>query len=101
MEVVTRELRMKQDRTNENFIPIPSVYFFKEALKKYQNKCQKFIEEFEFLRVKYLTAKANGESVVTLCDLVVDDSQVELRKTDQMLKNEKIKFLYQVLYRFF
>ncbi len=99
MEVITKELRMKQDNTNENFIPIPSVYFFKEVLKKYLNKCQKFLDEFDFLSDKYLKPQDNG-SLAVISDMVVDDSQVELRRTDQMLKNSKIKFLYHVRYIF-
>lgn len=95
MEVLTKEMRMQRDKTNQSFIPIPSIYFFKETLKRFQDNCEKFNEEFEFLTGKYLKNVEN-ESAVVLADLV-SDGEIENKVTNQLLENDDIKFLYQVI----
>lgn len=95
MEVVTKELRMKRDKTNQNFIPIPSVYYFKETLKKFQNNCEKFREEFEFLNSKYLH-KNNNEVSISVNDLEVNESNPETKINQELLKDDRVKFIYEV-----
>ncbi len=46
MNAITCELRKKKDMTSENLIPIPSVYFFNQILKKQHKNCQILNEEF-------------------------------------------------------
>lgn len=94
MDVVVKEMRMKRDKSNQNLIPIPSVYLFKETLKKNKLENEKFREEFDFLNSKYFEKKdKNG----FISDMVVKESQpdIENKITNQLLKDDRVKFLYQ------
>lgn len=93
MEVRTKELRMIHNKTTKNFIPIPSVYFFKETLKKYSKDCEEFREEFEFLTASYLKPKRENY----IADLVVSETNSDGHLTNELLKNDKIEFLYLVV----
>lgn len=92
MELRTKEIRLDRDKTNQNFIPIPSIYFFKETLKKLQNSSEKFREEFEFLSSKYLKSSKNSNFVA---DLVVNEAKTGNDVTDGLLKDKRLKFFYQ------
>ncbi len=94
MEVRTKELRMVRDKTTQSFIPIPSVYFFKEVMKKFARSCQELREEFEFLTESYLNSKKENY----LADVVVNELNSGASLTNEILKNDRIEFLYLVNY---
>lgn len=92
MELTTKELRMKKDQTNKNFVPIPSLYFFQEILKRFDNRQEKFYDEFEFLTAKYLKQHENPKH---MADMVINESNLGNKITNELMKDQRIQFFYQ------
>ena len=92
MDILTNELRKNKNQSSDDFIPIPSVFFFNQILKRHQNNCEILMKEFNYLSSTYLT---NGQ-VKQLLPEATENSTAEDKTLDELSSPEKINFLYNV-----
>ena len=91
MDILTNELRKNKNQSTDDFIPIPSVFFFNQILKRHQNNCEILRTEFSYLSSTYL-----GQ-VKHMLPETTEDSTADDKTLEELRSTEKINFLYNVI----